>query len=94
MGPASRTMARTAAEPVNDCAPNCLISPPTCSAMTAPNGIATNAVGTIVTEAMNQACWMNSRSWNGPAEELAADVEAEREELAGGADGPRAGWES
>ena len=53
------------AEPVKDCAPNCLIRPPTCSAMTAPNGIATSAVGTIVTEAMNHACWMNSRSWNG-----------------------------
>ena len=33
--------------------------------MTAPNGIATSAVGTIVTLAMNQACSMNSRSWNG-----------------------------
>ena len=65
MGPASRTMASTAAEPVNDWAPNCLISPPTCSAITAPNGIATSAVGTIVTDAMNQACWMNSRSWKG-----------------------------
>src|SRR5512139_621259 len=65
IGPASRTTASTAAEPVKDCAPNCLISPPTCSAMTAPNGMATRAVGMIVTEAMNQACWMNSRSWNG-----------------------------
>ena len=33
--------------------------------MTAPNRMATRAVGMIVTEAMNQACWMNSRSWNG-----------------------------
>ncbi len=39
MGPASRTTASTAAEPVNDWAPNCLIRPPTCRAMTAPNGI-------------------------------------------------------
>src|SRR5690606_16705143 len=55
----------TDAEPVNDCAPNCWISPPTCSAITAPNGMATSAVGTIVTEAMNQDCWRNSRSWKG-----------------------------
>ena len=33
--------------------------------MTAPNGMATSAVGRIVTLAMNQACWMNSRTWNG-----------------------------
>ena len=65
IGPASRTTASTAAEPVKDWAPNCLIRPPTCSAMTAPNGIATSAVGTIVTDAMNQACWRNSRSWKG-----------------------------
>ena len=65
MGPASRTTASTDAEPVNDWAPNCLMRPPTCSAMTAPNGIATRAVGMIVTEAMNQACWRNSRTWNG-----------------------------
>src|SRR4051794_32899010 len=65
MGPASRTTARTEAEPVKDCAPNCLIRPPTWSAITAPNGIATSAVGTMVTEAMNQACWRNSRVWKG-----------------------------
>src|SRR4051794_8263663 len=65
IGPASRTTASTAADPVNDWAPNCLMSPPTCRAMTAPNGIATSAVGTMVTEAMNHACWRNSRSWNG-----------------------------
>src|SRR4051812_28682801 len=63
MGPASRTTARTAAEPVNDWAPNCLIRPPTSSAMTAPKGMATSAVGMIVTEAMNQACWMTSGVW-------------------------------
>src|SRR3954447_6747226 len=33
--------------------------------MTAPKGIATMAVGMIVTDAMNQPCWMNSRSWKG-----------------------------
>src|SRR6188472_4213402 len=65
IGPASRTTASTAAEPVNDWAPNCLIRPPTWSAMTAPNGMATSAVGMIVTEAMNQACWRNSRVWKG-----------------------------
>ena len=56
IGPACWMTARTDAEPVNDCAPNCLIRPPTCSAMTAPKGIATRAVGMIVTDAMNQAC--------------------------------------
>src|SRR4051812_29364612 len=65
IGPASRTTARTAAEPVKDWAPNCLIRPPTWSAMTAPKGMATSAVGMIVTEAMNHACWRNSRVWNG-----------------------------
>src|SRR4051795_8519713 len=65
IGPASRTTASTEAEPVNDWAPNCLIRPPTWRAMTAPNGIATRAVGMIVTEAMNQACWTNSRNWKG-----------------------------
>jgi len=65
IGPASRTTASTDAEPVKDWAPNCAIRPPTCSAMTAPNGMATSAVGTIVTEAMNHACWMNSRIWKG-----------------------------
>src|SRR3954465_9960443 len=65
IGAACCTTARTEAEPVNDWAPNCLIRLPTCSAMTAPNGIATSAVGTIVTEATNQACWRNSRVWKG-----------------------------
>ena len=87
IGPASRTTARTDAEPVNDCAPNCLISPPTWRAMTAPNGIATRAVGMIVTEAMNQACWTNSRNWNGRRKSPRPDVEAEREELARRTDG-------
>ena len=54
--------------------------------MTAPKGIATSAVGMIVTEAMNQACWMNSRSWKGRRNRPAPDVEAEGEELAGGPD--------
>ena len=87
IGPASRTTASTDAEPVNDWAPNCLIRPPTWSAITAPNGIATSAVGMIVTEAMNQACWRNSRVWNGRRNSPRADVESEGEELAGGADG-------
>src|SRR4051794_26126297 len=65
MGAACCTTARTEAEPVKDCAPNCLIRLPTCSAMTAPKGMATRAVGMIVTEAMNHACWMNSRVWKG-----------------------------
>ncbi len=41
------------------------MSDPVCSDTTAPNGIATMAVGRIVTLAMNQACSMNSRNWNG-----------------------------
>src|SRR5919112_2711118 len=65
IGPASRTTARTEAEPTNDWAPNCLIRPPTWSAITAPNGMATSAVGMIVTEAMNHACCRNSRVWKG-----------------------------
>ena len=65
IGDASRITASTAAEPVKAWAPNCLISPPTCSAITAPNGIATSAVGMIVTLATNQACCRNSLSWNG-----------------------------
>src|ERR1700710_2525953 len=72
IGPACCTTASTEAEPVNDWAPNCLISPPTWRAMTAPNGIATSAVGTIVTEAMNQPCWMNSRVWKGRLNRLRA----------------------
>ena len=64
-GPASRTTARTEAEPTNDWAPNWRIRLLICSAITAPKGMATSAVGMIVTEAMNQACWRNSRSWNG-----------------------------
>jgi len=65
IGAACWITASTLAEPVNDWAPNCLIRLPTCSAITAPNGIATSAVGMIVTDAMNHACWMNSLSWNG-----------------------------
>src|SRR6266516_632439 len=65
IGLASRMMASTLAAPVNDCAPSCRVRLPSCRAMTAPNGIATSAVGRIVTLAMNHACWMNSRNWNG-----------------------------
>ena len=83
IGDASRTTASTAAEPVKDWAPNCLIRPPTCSAMTAPNGMATSAVGMIVTLATNQACWRNSRSWNGRRTERPGGVEGEREQRAG-----------
>ena len=90
IGPASRTTASTAADPVNDWAPNCLIRPPTWRAMTAPNGMATRAVGMIVTEAMNQACWRNSRSWKGRRNRPRHDVEPEREELARGPDRARA----
>ena len=65
IGLASRTMASTLAAPTKDCAPIWTARLPSWSAMTAPNGIATSEVGTIVTLAMNQACSMNSRTWNG-----------------------------
>ena len=65
IGLASRRTASTEAAPVNDWAPSCRVSEPSCRAITAPNGMATSAVGRIVTLAMNQDCWMNSRSWNG-----------------------------
>jgi hypothetical protein len=64
-GGAGWMRASTEAAPVNDWAPNCLIRPPTCNAITAPKGMATRAVGMIVTEATNHACCRNSRSWKG-----------------------------
>ncbi len=65
IGLASRRTASTDADPVKDCAPSWRVREPSCSAITAPNGIATSAVGRIVTLATNQVCWMNSRIWNG-----------------------------
>jgi hypothetical protein len=44
--------------------------------MTAPKGMATSAVGMIVTEAMNQACWRNSRVWKGRLNRLRATSSA------------------
>src|SRR3954470_13935945 len=38
---------------------------PVCSAMMAPNGIATRQVGRIDTLATNQSWWTNSRHWTG-----------------------------
>ncbi len=64
-GLACWTTASTLAPPVNDSAPSCLVSDPTCSAITAPNGIDTRADGRIVTLAMNQNCSISSRTWNG-----------------------------
>ena len=64
-GAACCTMASALAAPVNDCAPICAVSEPSWSAITAPNGIATSAVGRMDTPAMNHDCWMNSRNWNG-----------------------------
>ena len=86
IGPASRTTASTAAEPVNDCAPNCLIRPPTWSAMTAPNGMATSAVGMIVTDGDEPGLLEELAGLEGTPEQPAADVEAEGEELARGPD--------
>ena len=65
IGLACWMIASTLAAPVKDCAPICVVSEPRCSAMTAPNGIETSAVGRIDTLAMNQNCWTNSRNWNG-----------------------------
>src|SRR4051812_18902372 len=64
IGAASRTTASTALAPANDCAPSCPVRLPTCSEITAPNGIETRMVGISVTLVMNQACSMNSRVWN------------------------------
>ena len=65
IGLASRMIASTLAAPVNDWAPIWRARVPSSSAMTAPNGMETIIVGKIVTLAMNHACWMNSRPWNG-----------------------------
>lgn len=65
IGAACWMMASTLAAPVNDCAPICVVRDPMCSAMTAPNGIDTRAVGRIETLAMNQNCWISSRVWKG-----------------------------
>ena len=64
-GAACCTMASALAAPVNDCAPICAVSEPSWSAITAPNGIATSAVGRMVTLAKNQHCWIHSRVWKG-----------------------------
>jgi len=65
IGLACWMIARTLAAPVNDCAPICRVSEPTCRAMTAPNGIETSAVGRIETLAMNQNWPISSRAWKG-----------------------------
>src|SRR4051795_13059710 len=65
IGLASRITASTLAEPVNDCAPSWRVRLPSCSAMTAPKGMLTSAVGRIVTLARNHACWTNSWAWKG-----------------------------
>src|SRR2546423_280240 len=64
IGLASLITASTAAEPVNPCAPSWRLTEPSWSALTAPNGIETSAVGRIVTLARNQACSIASRHWN------------------------------
>src|SRR3954449_7875839 len=65
IGAASRTVASTAVAPAKDCAPSWPVRLPTCSEMTAPNGIDTRIVGISVTLVMNHACSTNSRNWNG-----------------------------
>ena len=88
MGAASRRTASTDADPVNDCAPSWRVSDPSWRAMTAPKGIATSAVGMIVTLAMNHACCRNSRIWKGRLGSDLHDVEEEREEVAAGGERP------
>ena len=63
MGAASRTTASTAVAPAKDWAPSWPVRLPTCSEITAPNGIETRSVGIRVTLVMNQACSRNSRVW-------------------------------
>src|SRR4051812_13023541 len=53
-GEASRTMASTIAAPVVDSAPSWRENVPTCSAITAPNGIEISTAGRLHTFAMNQ----------------------------------------
>ena len=65
IGPASRTIAITEAPPLSETAPSWRIRAPVCSAMIAPNGIATRQAGRIETLATNQHCCRNSRHWNG-----------------------------
>jgi len=65
MGDASRIVARADAAPVKLSAPSCLVRLPSCSAMTAPNGMDTSIAGSTETNAMNSVCWTNSRVWNG-----------------------------
>ncbi len=74
--------ASTLAAPVNDCAPICTVSEPSCSAITAPNGIATSAAGSTETPAMNQNCSISSRTWNGRRKVSRTTSRPEREQLA------------
>ena len=55
-GAPSRTIATTDAAPAKLCAPSCWVRLPIWSATTAPSGIDTNAVGTMITRMMIQAC--------------------------------------
>ena len=74
--------ASTLAAPVNDCAPICTVSEPSCSAITAPNGIATSAAGSTVTLATNQNCSISSRTWNGRRKVSRTTSRPEGEQLA------------
>ena len=83
--------ASTLAAPVKDSAPSWRVSEPNCSEITAPNGIATSAVGRIVTLAMNQDCSMNSRNWNGRWKNPRMTSSDEGEEVPGFAQHPDTG---
>ena len=86
IGAACWTTASTDAEPVNDCAPNCLIRLPTWSAITAPNGMATMAVGHDRHRGDEPRLLDELTRLERALEQVARDVEAEREELPGGPD--------
>ena len=86
IGAASRTTASTAVAPAKDWAPSWPVRLPTCSEITAPNGIETRIVGISVTLVMNQACSMNSRNWKRVVKALLDDLDDHRRELAGTTD--------
>ena len=65
IGAASRTTASTELAPAKDWAPSWPVRLPTCSEITAPNGMETRIVGMRVTLVMNHACSTNSRHWKG-----------------------------
>ena len=74
--------ASTLAAPVNDCAPICIVSEPSCSAITAPKGIATSAAGSTDTLTTNQNCSIELAELERPPEAQPEHLEAEGEQPA------------